>query len=135
MSDYAAQLRARGLKVTPKRMAIIALFRREGRMMTPEDVWTPLRKKFGRLGLPGVYRNLEILADCGILVKVHQFDNRRYYALCHAGHDHHHHHIICTLCGRVGEFDGCQLESVRRVGGFKVMRHFVQLEGICADCQ
>ncbi|MCA9393935.1 MAG: transcriptional repressor [Candidatus Omnitrophica bacterium] len=135
MNDYADQLRRRGLKATPKRMAIIGLFVKENRILTPEEVWVPLRRKFGRLGLPSVYRNLDTLAGCHILTQVHQFDNKRYYALCHARHDHHHHHIVCTSCGKVGEFEGCALESVRRVDGFKVLRHFVQLEGICADCQ
>lgn len=135
MTDYADNLRARGLKATPKRMAIIALFTQTDRLMTPEEVWVPLRRKFGQLGLPSVYRNLEALAECGILAKVHQFDNKRYYALCHADHAHHHHHIVCTVCGKVGEFDACRLQSVREVNGFKVLRHFVQLEGVCADCQ
>lgn len=136
MDSYRQQLKKRGLKATPKRLAIIEFFAQRDRILTPEEVWAPLKEKFGQFGLPSIYRNLEMLADCGILIKIHQFDNKRYYALCHHAHgEEHHHHIVCMSCGKVGEFEDCHLEQIRRVNGFKVLRHFVQLEGICAQCQ
>ncbi|MGE0268680.1 MAG: Fur family transcriptional regulator [Candidatus Omnitrophota bacterium] len=136
MDQYIDSLKNSGFKITPKRLAIIELFLKENRVLTPDEVWVPLKKDFGQLGLPSVYRNLESLVECGVLTKIHQFDNKRYYGLCHApDHTHHHHHIVCTTCGKVGEFEGCQLTEIKKIKGFKVLRHFVQLEGLCTDCQ
>ncbi len=134
MSPHCEKLRSHGLKITPKRQAIIAFFEKAKRTLRPEEVWTPLKKKFGRLGLPSVYRNLESLVECGILTRIHKFDNNRHYALCHAS-EHHHHHIVCVKCGKIGEFESCRLEKITAVEGFRVLKHFVQLEGVCAGCE
>lgn len=134
--DFCAQkLKGHGLKSTAQRQAIIDFFEDQNRTLTPEDVWAPLKKKFGHLGLPSVYRNLEALVACGILARVHRFDNNRHYVLCHAHGQGHHHHIICKACGRVGEFDGCDIIKRKTVNGFKITGHFLQLEGICGDCR
>jgi Fur family ferric uptake transcriptional regulator len=135
MDTYTEQLQKNGLKATPKRVAIIDYFVCQNRALTPEEVWIPLKKRFGQLGLPSVYRNLESLADCCVLTRIHRFDNKRYYALCHTHCCGHHHHIVCTACGRVGEFLNCHLKTIKEVDGFKVTSHFVQLEGLCAQCQ
>ena len=136
MNEYIQKLKEKGLKATPKRLAIIDFFAEKNSVLTPEEVWVPLKKRFGQLGLPSVYRNLEALTECGILTRIHKFDNKRHYALCHDHCSHsHHHHIVCNVCGKVGEFEDCHLESLNKIKGFKIVKHFVQLEGVCADCQ
>ncbi len=134
MSDYLSKLRENGLKVTPKRLAIIDFFAEKNCALTPEEVWVPLKKKFGQLGLPSVYRNLEALADCGILTRIHQFDNKRHYALCPCN-PYHNYHIVCSECGKVEQVEDNLLEGLTEVKGFKVLNHFLQLEGICETCE
>jgi len=133
--SYARKLREHDLKLTPRRLAIIKLFSRKRKYLTPEAVWRALRKEFSRCGLPGIYRNLEQLADCGILTKIQRFDRKRHYGLCTVEGARHHHHIICVKCGKVGEVSCPDRFSGASVEGFKVLSHFVQLEGICSDCQ
>ena len=103
--------------------------------MSPEQVWGKLKKHFKQLGLPSIYRNLEAFEACGILVKIQREDRRLYYALCHdhAG-GHHHHHIVCVKCGKVDHVDGCALANMVKASGYKVLKHFVQLEGLCPKC-
>jgi len=137
-STYINKLKANKLKLTPKRQAILDCFVHEGRYLTPENVWEHLKKQFKRLGLPSIYRNLESFEDCGILVKIQKEDRRLYYALCQGGnhgHDHHHHHIVCIKCGRVSDVEGCVLRGIVKAGGYKVLKHFIQFEGICPKCQ
>ncbi len=130
------QLKAKHLKLTPKRKAILDCFSGENKCLSPEQVWEKLRKDFKHLGLPSIYRNLETFESCGILVKIQKDDRRLYYALCR-GHvsGHHHHHIVCVRCGRVDEVDGCGLMETVKVSGYKVLKHFVQLEGVCPQCR
>ena len=87
------------------------------------------------MGYPSVYRNLESFKDCGILVKIQREDRRLYYALCniHEGHQHHH-HIVCIKCGKVDDVEGCVLSGVKNASGYKVLKHIVQLEGLCPKC-
>ena len=133
--QYIQKLRAESFKITPRRKAILGYFIKEGRFLTPEQVWDKLKKNFKRVGFPSVYRNLEAFNDCGILTKIQREDRRLYYALCniHEGR-HHHHHIVCIKCGKVDDVDGCTLRVIKNTNGYKVLKHFVQLEGLCPRC-
>ncbi len=132
---FIEKLKSQKLKLTPKRQAILDCFAAQGKYLTPEQVWDKLKRQFKQLGLPSIYRNLETFEDCGILVRIKRDDRRLYYAMCH-DHDshHHHHHIVCVKCGKVDEVDGCALANMVKASGYKVLKHFVQLEGLCPKC-
>jgi len=139
MNDaYLDKLKANKFKLTPKRQAILDCFVHEGRYLTPENVWESLKKQFKHLGLPSIYRNLETFEECGILVKIQKEDRRLYYALCQCSHEethvHHHHHIVCIKCGKVADVEGCVLSGIKNASGYRVLKHFVQLEGLCPKC-
>ena len=132
---HIQKLKDQKLKLTPKRQAILDYFIKEGRHLTPEQVWHKLQKNFKKLGFPSIYRNLEAFCDCGILVKIQREDRRLYYALCQShAHNHHHHHIVCIKCGKVDDVEGCALAGIKNTNGYKVLKHIVQLEGLCPRC-
>ena len=134
-TQYIQKLRAQGLKITPRRQAILEYFIKEGRHLTPDQVWEKLKKNFKHAGFPSVYRNLETFNNCGILTKIQREDRRLYYALCNIhGDHHHHHHIVCIKCGKVDDVEGCTLGAIKNTNGYKVLKHFVQLEGLCPQC-
>lgn len=134
MEHYIEKLKSKGFKLTPRRHAIIKLFFECCGHMTPEDVFEKLKKNFTKCGVPGVYRNLESLAECGVLTRIQQFDRKRHYGLCHCGHDEHHHHITCIKCGKVDEIKDCVFDGVKKMNGYKVVNHFIQINGICSSC-
>lgn len=133
MEHYLKKLKTRGFKITPRRRAIIALFTDCRIHLTPEAVWKKLKVKFVRCGLPGIYRNLESLVECGILTRIQQFDGKRHYGLCTAKHAHHH-HITCVRCGKVEEIFDCALSNKKKIKGYKVISHFMQVNGLCSKC-
>ncbi|MCD4779450.1 MAG: transcriptional repressor [Candidatus Omnitrophica bacterium] len=135
MNFYVDKIKNNGLKVTPRRKAIINIFNHCRVHLTPEDIFTRLKEEFSHCGLPSVYRNLEILAECGILARIYRFDNKRYYGLCHSADGAHHHHIICIKCGTIAPLKGCNLFKRKKINGFKIIDHFIQVDGICKNCQ
>jgi len=135
MDRYLEKLKGGGFKLTPRRQAIIELFIDGKNHLTPEEVWGKLKKHFDRCGLPSVYRNLESLAGCGVLTRIQKFDRKKHYGLCSAVHgDRHHHHITCVKCGRVDEIKDCAIKDTKRIKGYKVVGHFMQVNGICTSC-
>ena len=134
MESYFEILRKKGFKITPRRQAIIEIFSESKSHLTPENVWAKLSERFEKCGLPSVYRNLESLEECGILTRIQQLDRKMHYALCPAEQGHHH-HITCVKCGYVEDFeDDCHLAHLKRLGSFKIVSHFVQVNGICEKC-
>jgi len=134
LEKYIEKLKNKGLKLTPRRQAIIKLFFECKNHMTPEEVFEKLKKKFIRCGVPGIYRNLESLAECEILARIYSFDRKRHYGLCSALHNEHHHHITCVKCGKVDKIKNCVLKDIKKINGYKVVSHFFQINGICAKC-
>lgn len=135
MELHLDRLKGGGLKITPRRKAIIDLFVGGKCHLTPEEVWTKLKGRFARCGLPSVYRNLESLVDCGILTRIQQFDRKKHYGLCSALHGQsHHHHIICVKCGKVDVIEDCAIKGTKRIKGYAVVSHFVQVNGVCSGC-
>ena len=131
---YLDKLHENSLKLTPKRKAIVAFFLKGNRYLTPKAVWKGLKKEFKHLGLPSIYRNLELFSKCGILTKIQRPDRKLYYGLCNSKNKHHH-HIICVKCGKVGEFSDCDLFKKKTINGFKIISHSLQIEGICPSCR
>ena len=132
-------LRRKGLKATPRRLAVAGLLATTGRALTAETVHARLLPKLGRLGLQTVYRVLEELAEVGLLTRIERADRLRCYAICRAESNVHHHHIVCTDCGRVEVVDcifpvGYRRRIERRTG-FRVNGHSMQVAGVCPGCQ
>ena len=137
IDNYLKRVKNGGLKITPKRRAVIEFFLRENRYLGPQEIRGLLKKKFSRLGLPSIYRILDELSGLGILIKVEK-DRRLYYALCRAP-DSDHHHFICTKCRKVQEVKFCNIQAVsdfieKKLNG-KIQSHLLQLEGLCSICR
>ena len=135
---YIDRLKKNGHRITPKVRAVIEIFLERESVLDPVEVRARLQRRFKGVGLPTVYRILEKLGECGILVTAANDDRQLRYFICR-GLDHkHHHHFICRKCGKVEEVNLCLMEEVakyvRRHLKATVQSHFLQIEGLCAKC-
>ena len=94
------------------------------------------------LAQSSVYRNLAVLEQAGLVVRIVTHDDRARYELAEHILEHHH-HIICTPCGEVLDFHLSQSieekleESLQKIAnefGFSVDRHHLDLIGKCGKC-
>jgi len=134
--DFQQILRGLNLKSTPKRVALLEVLDDERVYLSPEDIWFRMKKKFRRLGLPTVYRNLEELYAGGVISRVIHPNRQLYYYLCR--NEEHHHHFICVSCRRVEDISFCaekELQDVVSEGiQGKVLSHILQINGLCHQC-
>jgi Fur family transcriptional regulator, ferric uptake regulator len=114
------------------------LFLEHGSVLDPLEVQARLQKRFRGVGLPTVYRILEGLANCGILLTAPSEDRQLRYFICREIEGEHHHHFICLKCGRVEEVNLCLMEKVEKYVHrhlkATVLNHLLQIEGHCAKC-
>ncbi len=138
IGNYIDRLKENGHRVTPKTRAVIELFLERKSILDPFEVQARLQKRFRGVGLPTVYRILENLANCGILVTVANEDRELRYFICQGIEHGHHHHFICRCCRKVEEVNLCLMEEVtkyvKRHLGATVQSHFLQIEGLCKKC-
>jgi Fur family ferric uptake transcriptional regulator len=135
--DFRAYLAEQGLKSTRQRELVLDEFLRDGSHLSTEELYLRLRKKHPGIGYATVYRTLRLFAECGIAEQRHFGDGQTRYES--AVVDEHHDHLICTICGKITEFEEPQIEKlqekVAKQHGFSIDRHRLEIYGRCSDCR
>jgi Fur family transcriptional regulator, ferric uptake regulator len=134
----AAQLRARGLRLTSSRQRVLAAVAalEHG---TPEEIHARLRAEAGPGGAAPdtstVYRTLELLERLGLVWHTHLGKGAPVY---HAA-EHPHLHVVCQSCGEIASAAPDLLDSAaERLAadlGFTVDVGHVALSGTCRACR
>ena len=134
-SEYAAQLRAGGFRMTSQRMAILHTLRHAGTHLSPRQVYQLAKQELPGLTEPTVYRTLEFLAENGLARPSQIGNGHLMYEI--AGSDHHH--IVCRLCGDEIEVEHALLEQLYRqlesTSGFLRIDSHMTFFGVCPSCQ
>ncbi|WP_318556853.1 transcriptional repressor [Geobacter anodireducens] len=132
MKHFDDLLRTLNLRITPKRRAVLDILAGEGGYASPEEIWRKLKLRFGRVGLPTVYRNLEELAAGGVITTIIHPNRQLYYYYC--DRREHHHHFVCLSCRRVEDVDVCVLPDLEKLVAGRVVSHIFQASGYCREC-
>jgi Fe2+ or Zn2+ uptake regulation protein len=135
-TDMAERLGARGSRLTPQRRAVVEALARTDAALSALQLFDAGRQECPDLGLTTVYRTLELLSEAGAIRRVHADGHCEAFVPAESDHGHS---VVCVGCGKVGEFTDCDVSSlVRRAAdetGFAIEEHFLQLSGVCAECQ
>jgi Fur family transcriptional regulator, ferric uptake regulator len=135
--DWSAEARlaAAGHRLTRQRKAVLGALLHADSGVTAVEVFQLARGTCPDLGLATVYRTLEMLAEVGAVRRVHGDDRCEAYVPTMGGHGHT---VVCSGCGRVGEFTACDMSPVMAAAaaetGFAIDGHFLQLSGTCGEC-
>jgi Fe2+ or Zn2+ uptake regulation protein len=127
-------LKDAGLKITPIRLSILEQFSGECKPLNADQVFIKCKK--GNTNLATVYRTLVSFENAGILRRIDLHKDSVFYELT----QHHHHHIICTDCGSVESFEGCNIKSLTKnvlahSSKFdSVTNHSLEFFGVCKLC-
>lgn len=129
-------LRERGARVTRERMLLFdEIFAQHGHI-DAEELLAGLQRRGAKISRATVYRNLDLLVDCGLVHKQRLGRNRFLYEHVHRGQRHDH--LVCTVCGRVAEFVSPGIEALQaeicRAHGFDPAVHTLQISSVCRSC-
>jgi Fe2+ or Zn2+ uptake regulation protein/O6-methylguanine-DNA--protein-cysteine methyltransferase len=129
--DPGALLRARGLRVTPQRRAILGAF--SGAVtehLSADEVHARASAIVPEISRGTVYAALAELTELGLLAAVGSPEPVRYET-----NATDHQHFRCRLCLRLYDIElpAARTERVAALG-FQVERSTVAIDGVCADC-
>lgn len=134
LNDYMAK---HGLRSTEQRRLVTETFFATTEHLSIEDLLDKVRDEEPRIGYATVYRTLKLLKECGLAFERHFGDGVSRYEV--AWQDEHHDHLICVECEKIIEFEDEAIEGLQHEVaanlGFKLVRHKLELYGVCADCQ
>lgn len=134
-NQYAPELRARGFRMTPQRMAILHILYHAGGHLSPIEVYERASQDIPGLTEATVYRTLEFLAENGLARSAHVGNGHFVYEFAKSDH----HHLICRKCGGELQIDHTPLEKVfaelESTSGFRFIDSHVTFFGLCPACQ
>lgn len=101
---------------------------------TADQVYTALKSDNPNLSLGTVYRNLNLLSDMGMLLKIRIADGSDRFD----GRTDRHYHMICEKCEKVYDIELDILENlpcmINSQSGHTLTEVTLTLKGICKSC-
>jgi Fur family ferric uptake transcriptional regulator len=132
--EIDADLRARGYRLTPRRLVVVEVLAAHDGHLTVEDILSEVKSRHPSTNKTTVYRTLELLRELGMVVVTDLGGGKLEYEL--VGRPHHH--LICEECGARIEVEDRFLEPLRQslweqYGFCTNLDHFA-LFGVCPQC-
>lgn len=101
---------------------------------TADEIYSLVRQKDSHISLGTVYRNLNLLVDEGMLLKIRAATGPDHFD----GQTHDHHHLSCERCGRVWDIEEEAVPDfngvVSQKTGHKILSHEIIFRGYCVQC-
>jgi Fur family transcriptional regulator, ferric uptake regulator len=137
IDEFKSYLREHNLPVTPHRVAVAEVLLLRDRHFSADEVKTALEEQGTAIGTATVYRALEVLVRSGLVVERDFGEGFRRFES--ARDMPHHEHVLCTVCGRVVEFQDERLERMTTLiaesKGYARQRHRLVIYGVCESCR
>ena len=124
------------MNYSTQRSAILKALRRRTDHPTAEEIFSSLKEELPRLSRGTVYRNLEQMAEAGMILKLEHSGKLRMFDGCPEPHCH----LRCDNCGRVsdllsGEYQTTLelLKSQAEKNGHRTFQ--LEFSGVCKNCR
>lgn len=129
-----SELKARKIRITEPRKAIISYMVKTDKHPTVEMIYKDLLPTYPGMSLATVYNNLNTLMDLGYVNEMKFSGITSHYDLKRTSH----YHLYCANCGKIIDVDSPEITedivSIIKKEGFSVERWNVELIGLCSDC-
>ena len=119
---------------TRQRKVILDELRKVTSHPTADTIYEMVRKRLPRISLGTVYRNLEVLAEQGEILKLNVGGARMRFD----GNISEHCHIRCVVCGRVDDLPVKPVVTLQESNsncGYEILGYKVIFYGKCPECQ
>lgn len=135
-SKFSEYLNDHKHRKTPERFAILEHIYSTKGHFDVDSLYQSMTTLNFRVSRATIYNTIELLLDCGLVVK-HQFGaNISQFERTYGNENHDH--LICMSCGKVKESKNGSLftpAQQKRLQRFKVSYYSMYIYGICSKCQ
>ncbi len=129
---------SRTYRMTHQRKVILEEVQKNHQHPSADEIYERVRKRLPKISMGTVYRNLDILASCGLIKKIEP----DYPQMRFDGKTHEHYHIVCMECGKVKDVpiqptdDNLKtLESaLGKLTKYGIFGHKLEFVGLCEGC-
>jgi Fur family ferric uptake transcriptional regulator len=123
------------IRMTKQRQVILEELCKVTSHPTADEMYQMIRKRLPKISLGTVYRNLEILSELGMVLKLDVGGTQKRFD---ANVDNHY-HARCKECGAVSDVHmpvSTDVEDqAQQCTDFNIQRHTLEFIGVCPECQ
>ncbi len=123
------------MRITTQRQIILEELAKVKTHPTASDLYEMVRKRLPRIGLGTVYRNLELMAENGMILKLEVGGTQKRFDAS----THTHYHVRCSGCGKVDDIDTPVVNDLVKAASentsYQILGHHVEFTGLCPECQ
>lgn len=120
---------------TPERFMVLEEIYTSDGHFDADDIYFNMKNAGTRVSRATVYNTLDLLVECGLVMRQQFGQNQFYYERAYAYQQHDH--LICKECGVVIEFCDPRLLEIQQTMGkiynFDIEGHSLHLYGTCRD--
>jgi Fur family transcriptional regulator, peroxide stress response regulator len=137
ITDFKSDMRTseKKIKMTRQRRVILNELQKSRTHPAADEIYKAVRRKLPHISLGTVYRNLEILSQAGMIVKLDTSSPERRFD----GRTDQHYHIRCQQCGKVEDVPLkplLQIEArLKNKIDYDVSGHNLEFRGLCHGCK
>ena len=122
-------------RMTKQRAAILEALRSVTTHPTADEVYAMVRETLPHISLGTVYRNLDLLAEAGEILRLEKSGTQKRFD----GNTRPHFHVRCERCGKIGDVftqihlpacDGLEVEGFAAVNYMELV-----FSGVCWECK
>lgn len=123
------------LRSTRPRRIILEELKKVTSHPTADEIYDMVRERLPRVSLGTVYRNLEVMAGSGLILKLEVAGTQRRYD----GTIDPHYHIRCEICGKVDDIQIKPINGIEReikgATSYDISGHKIEFSGRCPLCK
>jgi len=123
------------IKYSSQREAILRFLRTRKDHPTADFVFQHIREDIPNISLATVYRNLNQLAEAGIILRLTTNSKTDHFDACVEPH----YHFCCRCCNAVKDIDMEPMpelvEKASKVSNFLIEEATILFQGVCEECQ
>ena len=123
------------IRLTTQRQILLEELSKVTSHPTACELYEMVRKRLPRIGLGTVYRNLEIMSDSGMILKLELGGSQKRFD---ATTDPHY-HVRCSICGKMDDVMLQVQENITKSAAektsYRILGHNVEFTGECPACQ
>ena len=122
------------MRLTTQRQIILEELAKVTSHPTANEVYDMVRRRLPRIGLGTVYRNLELMAESGLILKLEVGGTQKRFDATVSPH----YHIRCLECGKVDDIEIPVQLHINDIAAdaceYQILGHHIEFSGICDDC-
>jgi Fur family ferric uptake transcriptional regulator len=122
------------MRLTTQRQIILEELSKVTSHPTANEVYDMVRRRLPRIGLGTVYRNLELMAESGMILKIEVGGTQKRFDATVTPH----YHVRCVECGKVDDIKMPVQHDINKTAAqashYQILGHHVEFTGLCSEC-